>query len=94
MSTPTVMKTIELEALVEDGQLVLSQPLPAELPSRVRLLVLYMEEGDAELNALTDEAFGQRFRLALSASGYETSEQIGQLVHEIKEEQAREWGLP
>lgn len=60
MSTPTVMKTIELEALVEDGQLVLSQPLPAELPSRVRLLVLYMEEGDAELNALTDEAFGQR----------------------------------
>jgi predicted esterase len=93
MSIPTVMKAMELEGVVEDGQLILPRSLPVELFGAVRVIIMY-EESNPELDKLSDQEFSAQLRARLAESGYETAEQIAHLVKEVKVEQADSWFAP
>jgi hypothetical protein len=93
MSIPTVMKAMELEGVVEDGQLILPRSLPVELFGAVRVIIMY-EESNPELDKLSDQEFSAQLRARLAETGYETAEQIANLVADVKQEQADGWFAP
>jgi hypothetical protein len=82
----SVMTAIEMTGIVEkDRRLHLDSDLPLLERTRVRVIVLY-PSSEEQFETEMDE-----FRQHLASLGYNSKEEIIELVRQTKREQVREW---
>ena len=99
------MSAVKLTGVVENGRIRLNEPIPADMPSEVEVILLYEA---VETNGTHSsppqtvaeqpwEAFQQQFALefseAMVTAGYDTPEKVAALIRQVKLEQAKELGL-
>lgn len=87
------LKTIEVDGVLENGELRYSATFPKDVSAQVKIIVVYNDEdNDLSLIELSREEFAQQFKEALANAGYDSNEKIAELVRDIKREQAKELG--